>query len=106
MRIDSDERERLEGFPLSSREREALDAFAGALAPCPKGVGGATLTNLHSSRRWIERAGRSEEPKIINAALYALTPSGRLAIEIDDYFISLGYSRRGPKYESAGLKRL
>lgn len=102
MKMNSENREPMEGFPLPLRERKALDTFLGDGVARPKGVAGGTLTNLHTSRHWIERVGRSEEIKDYGEPLYSTTAAGRLAIEIDEYFTKAGFCRPNISARAAG----
>jgi hypothetical protein len=60
--------EKPEGFPLNSREREALRHIAQGSIARPKGAGSQTITTL-VSRKWIRRIGDDQ---------YVLTDLGQV----------------------------
>lgn len=75
--------EKPEGFPLNSREREALCHIAQGSIARPKGAGSQTITTL-VSRKWIRRIGDDQ---------YVLTDLGQVARQFDDATINAGFSR-------------
>ena len=81
----------LQGFPLSRRERLALDQFCGEVAKPPKGVGKLTLGNL-LQRRWIKYQGIDER---YNPA-YLTISEGVCAIQLDDIALARGLERPLP----------
>ena len=83
--------ETLRGFPLSQRERDALDECLGRGARLPRGAGGLTRDNL-IRRDWLRYIG-IDEHYVPN---YVTMPEGMLAIELDDNAINRGLKRPLP----------
>jgi hypothetical protein len=84
--------EQPEGFPLTWRERRALDHFQGGPSTRPRDVAAITITNLQG-RKWIIRSERLED---FGPELYSITEEGRVAIEFDDCVRAAGFHPRAP----------
>jgi hypothetical protein len=85
------EEEALEGFPVSARERLALTELCGEGGRLPKGVGPQTRQNL-VARKWIRQTGIDEE----YVPVFATTPEGIIALQIDDLALKRGRQRPSP----------
>jgi hypothetical protein len=75
------------GFPLSERERKALDELTGEGARLPKGVAAQTRQNLLGRRIGVDE---SYEP------VYVTTPEGIIAVQLDDIALARGSVRPSP----------
>ena len=85
------EEEALAGFPISTRERKALDELCGEGARLPKGVATQTRQNL-LARGWIRQTGVDEQ----YFPIFVTTQQGLTALQIDDVAAKRGLRRPLP----------
>jgi hypothetical protein len=85
------EEEAFAGFPVSARERKALDELCGEGGRLPIGVATQTRQNL-LARGWIRQTGVDEQ----FFPIYVTTRKGFLALQIDDVAVKRGLRRPLP----------